>query len=508
MTKRTKWLYVVGMIIIFLLMGIAIALICSGIKDPIDITIRSDSASKVYDGTPLTAKDIRIVSGKLEEGHTIDSYSYASLTESGIIDNLITDLVIRDKSGKDVTKNYNITYEYGTLEVRLPEGDDPGGEGPGGEDPGGEGPGGEGPGGGPGGGGPGGGPGGGGQGGEFNPDGPFVIIRSASDSKIYDGTPLTAGEISIVGGKLEEGHSIASYTYPSLTELGEIKNTITDLVIQDEEGNNVTDEYYIFYEYGMLEVYLFEIAIRTDWARKVYDGEPLTAEGILMVGGALEEGHSIVSCTYKSLTEVGMTLNSITDLVIQDESGKDVTVEYRILCEYGMLEVAPRDIKISSGSGSKVYDGKPLTVETFSGVIGELAKEQYIDSISFFALTDVGKADNVITELVIKDRLGNDVTGNYRIEYDYGTLEVTDCKVTIETGSATKTYDGTSLRCEEYTIEGLPDGFRVYIVFSGEQKGRGRSENTIGSVTIYDQKGDVVTRNFVIIIQNGVLTVI
>lgn len=85
------------------------------------ITITADSASKAYkedDTTALTANGYSITSGELLEGHSISSVTITgSQTGLGSSDNVPTDAKIVDSEGADVTNQYKITYEKGTLSV-------------------------------------------------------------------------------------------------------------------------------------------------------------------------------------------------------------------------------------------------------------------------------------------------------------------------------------------------------------------------------------------------------
>lgn len=166
-----------------------------------------------------------------------------------------------------------------------------------------------------------------------------------------------------------------------------------------------------------------------------------------------------------------------------------------------------RDITVRTQSASKMYDGTALMVGSVTVVAGELAEGHYLASVHCSALTEVGIEDNIVQDLTILDEMGRNVTSQYNITYEYGTLEVLYCTITVETGSASKLYDGEELRCEEFTVNGLPDGFYVEVVFSGTQTLRGRSENTVGSVTVYDKYGNDVTANFAVEIINGILKV-
>ena len=83
-----------------------------------------------------------------------------------------------------------------------------------------------------------------------------ITIRSASETKTYDGTPLTNDAVSLVFGELVEGHVLDAHATGSITFDGTVKNTIDveTLRILDAEGNDVTANYNITFEEGELTV--------------------------------------------------------------------------------------------------------------------------------------------------------------------------------------------------------------------------------------------------------------
>lgn len=87
------------------------------------ITVRSGSASKVYDGEPLYCEDYEVVSQtNILEGHNIYVKNNGEQTEIGKSDNLIAEIIITDGEGEVVTFNYDTTiHQYGVLEVREQE---------------------------------------------------------------------------------------------------------------------------------------------------------------------------------------------------------------------------------------------------------------------------------------------------------------------------------------------------------------------------------------------------
>lgn len=80
------------------------------------ITVTAGTASKAYDGKVLTNATTTITSGALGTGDTITTTTSGSITDAGSVNNVVSNIVIK-KSGVDVTANYNITKQNGTLTV-------------------------------------------------------------------------------------------------------------------------------------------------------------------------------------------------------------------------------------------------------------------------------------------------------------------------------------------------------------------------------------------------------
>ena len=86
-----------------------------------DITIETGSASKKYDGKPLSDEDdLSIVSGELNDGDMLvcnTTKPVSSITNAGSISNVLTPKIIDSTTDEDHTANYNITVNYGALTV-------------------------------------------------------------------------------------------------------------------------------------------------------------------------------------------------------------------------------------------------------------------------------------------------------------------------------------------------------------------------------------------------------
>ena len=81
-----------------------------------DITIRSIDATKVYDGTELTAGKWWISAGSLAPGHSIEVSVTGTITNEGTANNTFTYSII-DENGVVVNSQYNVSKLYGILKV-------------------------------------------------------------------------------------------------------------------------------------------------------------------------------------------------------------------------------------------------------------------------------------------------------------------------------------------------------------------------------------------------------
>ena len=164
-----------------------------------------------------------------------------------------------------------------------------------------------------------------------------------------------------------------------------------------------------------------------------------------------------------------------------------------------------RSITVQSGSAVKEYDGTPLTADSVRLVSGSLKTGHRLSVEGCAELTEVGAVSNTF-QVIVVDRDGMDVTSEYAVEYDFGFLEVTAKALTIETQSASKSYDGTPLVCKRFKTEGLLPGHTIEAEFA-ERTERGRCDNAIVSLVIHDAMGNDVTQNYSIEFIYGVLRV-
>lgn len=81
-----------------------------------------------------------------------------------------------------------------------------------------------------------------------------ITVTAASETKQYDGTPLTNGNAFISVGSLVSGHRMEWITSGSITAAGMTSNDVVSVMIYDKDGNDVTQNYNITTIPGILTV--------------------------------------------------------------------------------------------------------------------------------------------------------------------------------------------------------------------------------------------------------------
>ena len=324
-----------------------------------------------------------------------------------------------------------------------------------------------------------------------------VTVTTGSASKAYDGTPLKRDEASIAG--LAEGESVTITVTGAITEIGSAENTYTI-----DWGETNPDNYIVTENLGTLEVTANSAAITLTAAsaEKVYDGAPLADDSFTVTG--LPDGLTCTATVSGSQKDVGESGNVIASYAILNSESADVTASFTsVAVNNGLLKVTPAAATITTGSAAKAYDGTPLTRADAS--ISGLAEGESVTLTATGAITDVGTAVNTYTI-----DWGTANRDNYTVTENLGTLEVTasSAEITFTAASASKSYDGTALTDDFVTVSGLPANFTYEVTVTGSQKDAGESDNVITSYKIFNAENADVTANFTdVATVNGKLTV-
>ncbi|MBQ6348512.1 MAG: hypothetical protein IJI71_13310, partial [Clostridia bacterium] len=399
------------------------------------LTITADSGTKVYDGSALTKNSY--TKTDLADGDSVESVTITgSQTVVGSSNNVPSAAVIKNSSNVDVTSSYAITYANGTLKVTKKA----------------------------------------------------LTITADSDTKVYDGSPLT--KTTYTNTALATGDAIESVTMTgSQTVVGKSNNVPSTAVIRNANGEDVTGSYDISYVGGTLTVTQKALTITADGDTKPYDGTVLTKTTYTHT--ALAVGDSIQSVTMTgSQTNVGSCNNVPSAAKIVNSANADVTASYDIAYANGTLEVTRKAVTITAKDASKTYDGSALTQAGFTAS-GQAATDTHTFTVAMTGgstITDVGTQPNVIATVD-----GQAVTagkakeiGNYTVTTGSGTLTVNRKAVTITAKDASKTYNGSALTEGGFTASALEAGdrhtFTVAMTAGSTITNAGTQPNVIATV--------------------------
>jgi hypothetical protein len=171
-------------------------------------------------------------------------------------------------------------------------------------------------------------------------------------------------------------------------------------------------------------VYLYELTLSTQGGSKTYDATPLDVQGVDYDSDALaSRGHEL-RYSLPKLTNVGSIYNAPTYQIV-DADQNDVTDQYDVHVNAGVLRVKPITLTLQTESAQKVYDGRALRVNSFMLVSGTLANGQSIKDYRITgSQTNVGESEAYVVGIVIVDAQGRDATANYQITILPGTLTV------------------------------------------------------------------------------------
>ena len=156
--------------------------------------------------------------------------------------------------------------------------------------------------------------------------------------KDYDGTPLEyTNEDCFVFAP--DGITVEYELKGTITEPGSVDGEISNVVVKDANGNDVTDLYYIDVIKGSLTIDKVNIEVTANSVEKKYDGTPLTSDECWISFGSLIEGHSLVTEVVGKIVDIGTEKNKISSVKVIDENGNDVTKYYEIKKVDGVLTI-------------------------------------------------------------------------------------------------------------------------------------------------------------------------
>lgn len=438
------------------------------------ITVEANSTSATYDGGTHSAAGLKttefVVGGK---AYTVSGLSTEdpSAADAGTYTNNVTGTAkVSDAAGNDVTSEFAVEIKDGSLVIGPAE----------------------------------------------------ATIRPKDASKPYDGAPLVASEFEAAG--FVGGDGVAGVTYGgSQTDAGESGSTIA---AYEAAGSTNLANYRITLGEGRLEVTAnaekVVVTIRENSATFPYDGEAKTAEGYEVAGissALYKEGdfafvgdaaHKVATGTDAGDYDMGLLPGDF-----ENRSANFSNVVFAI--EDGQLHIVPVAIDEDAVTWDvrdvqKVYDGEPLSAygaRAWDKHGNELSVEYSTDGVSW--VDDPSKVSLTHSgHLAVKLRAtgANYAAGQYAAGFE--SVAVEKRPVTLESGGADKTYDGTPLTNGAVSVTpkgegvGFVDGEGVAVTVTGSQTDAGESDNTFYFSFDEGTRGD----DYWVIAKRGKLTIL
>lgn len=498
---------------------------------PRPVTITSGSATKMYNGDPLTKHEVTYVGDNFVDGEGVDITYTGSQTDVGTSNNTFT---YTPKDGT-LLKNYNIEPIYGTLKVT---------------------------------------------------DSNKLTVSATGYNGIYDGQTHNGKVTATEGATLSYSTDGENWTAtePTIKDVGEIHVTVKASMANYSDA---TADY-------TLKVTKRTVTLTSETASKPYDGDPLTRPVVTVTGDGFVDGEATaiatgsvtnvsdspvtntivytttdkfvagnynitksegtltitplaVTVTAKDYTKyvgekdpafeatvTGTINNDTVSYTISREKGEtagtysitpagaEAQGNYTVTYNAGTLTIKERPyippvnppitdkitVEITGNSDSVVYDGAEHSVKDYTVKISDSRYTEKDFTFSGKALAsgvNAGAYEMGLKADQFKNTNARFTNVEFIIKAD-GVLTITQRPLTITAGSA----EGIApVTCDKYTVEGLATGDKVDSVkITGIQSEPGESPNVASDAVIKNAKGEDVTANYKITYVDGVLKAI
>ena len=422
---------------------------------PRPVTLTSETASKPYDGTPLTKPEVTVTGDGFVDGEVTDIKATGSVTN--VSDSPVTNTIVYTTTNKFVEGNYDITKDEGELTITKSD--------------------------------------------------KLTVSATGYDGK-YDGQThngnVTATEGATLSYSTDNGETWTA-TEPTIKNVGEINVTVKASMAN---YSDVTAKY-------TLKVTPRPVTLTSETASKTYDGTALTKPEVTVTGDGFVDGEATAIAT-GSQTEVGSSDNTIEIIKKDGFDENNYAIELKVgtlTVEKRPYRPNPSitdkiTVEITGNSDSVVYDGTEHSVKDYTVKISD---SRYTEKDFTFSGKALASGINAGTyEMGLKaDQFKNTNARFKNVEFIIkadGVLTITQRPLTITAGSA----EGIApVTCDKYTVEGLATGDKVDSVkITGIQSEPGESPNVASDAVIKNAKGEDVTANYKITYVDGVLKAI
>ena len=285
-----------------------------------------------------------------------------------------------------------------------------------------------------------------------------LSLAAGSGSRVYDGTAFTVGTVTAVGFAPGEG---AEYECAgSQADVGSSQNNVATI---NWNANTRGSNYAVTKLPGTLTVTPRPVTLTAANISKPYDGTPLALTAADIAVNGMVAGESFVFGDFASRTEAGQT--PATFSYVAGPGTK--LANYAVTVTPGATITITKSataISVTAAGGTWAYDGEPHSNRTWTAAnldtlqTGDALEVTFDDASVVTTPQDGPELNGVVANAIANVRVirngMEDVTANYTVEWFPGTLAVTKRPVTVNVKgrTGTFTYDGNEKRVEGYEV--------------------------------------------------------
>ena len=344
-----------------------------------------------------------------------------------------------------------------------------------------------------------------------------ITVKANSTTTTYNGKTHSAkgvesNEFTINGKK----YTVSGLTTgdPEQKNAGTYPNNITGTaIVKDAKGNDVTKQFAVKIENGSLVINKATVTLKSADLSKEYDGKALVnGKTALETETGWAEGEGADYTFTGSQTLVGNSSNTFS-YALKANTNSD---NYTINKTEGTLSVTNRKAKytvtVTANSTTATYNGTEYSATGMKTTTFTVNGEEY--TVSGLKTEDPKQRDagtytnNITGTAIVTDKDGNNVTSEFAVNTENGSLKIKKAEVTLKSANLNKVYDGEALvngNVALATETGWAESDKAGVVyeFTGSQTEVGSSENKFA----VKWNDTVKESNYNVSIEFGTLTV-
>ena len=345
------------------------------------------------------------------------------------------------------------------------------------------------------------------------PDATDVVVKAATDTMVYNGSPLSNGAYTVtVGGATVSVPAGGSYTFTNgdvltATISGSVTHVSESSATANHVGNvtimhgtvDVSSAYNVTKRDTALVIKKRTVTLTSASDSKTYDTHELTNHTVTVGDMGFAPGEDTASCTFSGTQTIpGSSENFFNYTLTSATNANDYIIEK----QYGTLTVNAAGtvtVTITENSGTETYDGTQKTVTGYT--VTSISDPNYTESMFNFtgtasvSGTKAGTYNMNLQSSDFSNNTGNSFTVEFVIVDGALTIEPVATPIVLTAGSASKVYDGTALTNNTFSITSgaLATGDEIRTTSTGSITHVGVATNSIATCRVFNSADEDVT---------------